>query len=409
MNKNRLILILIFLIFFVISLLTNILGPIIPAIINSFSLSMGLAGFLPFSFFVAYGVMSLPAGLLVEKYREKNILVLSFGLAAFGALIFAINTTFTTALISLFIIGIGMAMLQVVINPLLRTTGGEENFAFYSVLGQFAFGAASFLSPQLYSYLVRNIHTDSGNGQLEWMNTIVPKELTWISVYWVFAFIAILMICIISFFKFSKVALKEAEKIQLGYNLKKLLKTKIVWLYFLGVFCYVGCEQGIANWLSKFLYDYHYVDPATTGALTISYFWGLLTIGCLLGLLLLKVLDSKLVLVVFSIGAIVSLVLALNGSQEMALYAFPMTGFFLSVMWSVIISLALNSLSYAHGTFAGILCSGIIGGAIFPLIIGQLADQVGLRYSLLVLVLPLAFILSIGIWAKPLVANSRLK
>ncbi|MCH7412330.1 MFS transporter [Belliella sp. R4-6] len=409
MKKNQLILILIFLIFFVISLLTNILGPIIPAIIQSFSLSMGLAGFLPFSFFVAYGVMSLPAGLLVEKYREKNILILSFGLAAFGALIFAINTTFSVALFSLFIIGIGMAMLQVVINPLLRTTGGEENFAFYSVLGQFAFGAASFLSPQLYSFLVRNIHTETLTGHMEWMNSIVPKELTWISVYWVFALIAIVMILIISAFKFPQVDLQEDEKIQLGSNLRNLLRKRIVWLYFFGIICYVGSEQGIANWISKFLQDYHNLDPATTGATTISYFWGLLTLGCLLGLLLLKLLDSKLVLILFSSGAILSLVLALNGSQEVALVAFPLTGFFLSVMWSVIISLALNSVSYAHGTFAGILCSGIVGGAIFPLVIGQLADQIGLRYSLFVLVLPLSFILCIGIWAKPLISNSRIK
>ncbi|HSF53307.1 MAG TPA: MFS transporter, partial [Algoriphagus sp.] len=78
--KNRTsLLLLIFLVFFVISLMSNILGPIIPDIIESFSLSMSLAGFLPFSFFVAYGVMSLPSGLLVEKYREKPVLLAAFG------------------------------------------------------------------------------------------------------------------------------------------------------------------------------------------------------------------------------------------------------------------------------------------------------------------------------------------
>lgn len=66
------IVLLIFFIFFVISFLTNILGPLIPDIIDSFDLSLGLAGFLPFAFFVAYGIGSIPAGIMVEKYGEKE-------------------------------------------------------------------------------------------------------------------------------------------------------------------------------------------------------------------------------------------------------------------------------------------------------------------------------------------------
>ena len=124
MKSNTLIVALIFLIFSVISFLTNILGPLVPDIIDSFDLSIGLAGFLPFSFFVAYGVMSIPSGILMEKFSEKAVLISGFVLAFFAALVFAIFTTFQIALLSLFSIGIGMAMLQVVINPLLRHTGG---------------------------------------------------------------------------------------------------------------------------------------------------------------------------------------------------------------------------------------------------------------------------------------------
>src|SRR5690606_8973719 len=157
MKRNTFIVVLILLIFFVISFLTNILGPIIPDIIESFTLSIGLAGFLPFAFFVAYGVMSIPSGILMEKYSEKSLLLSAFLLAFAGAMLFAVLPTFGVALVSLFSIGVGMAMLQVVINPLLRQAGGEEHFAFNSVLAQLVFGAASFLSPLLYSYLVQNV------------------------------------------------------------------------------------------------------------------------------------------------------------------------------------------------------------------------------------------------------------
>jgi|TARA_R110002124_G_scaffold106139_2_gene257594 fucose permease len=406
MKKNTLIVALILLIFFVISFLTNILGPIIPDIIDSFTLSIGLAGFLPFAFFVAYAVMSIPSGILVEKYKEKKMLIFAFTMAFIGALLFAFIPGFSVALISLFIIGIGMAVLQVVINPLLRTAGGEEHFAFNSVMGQLAFGAASFLSPMLYSYLVTNIHTTDDSLIFSFLNPMVPEDLKWVSLYWVFAAIAFLMVIIVYFAKFPKVELKSDEKIDVGVAFKELLANKYVLLYFLGIFCYVGTEQGIANWISKFLQSYHGIDPSTTGAIVISYFWGLLTVGCLLGLLLLKFLDSRTVLITFTLGAIISLLAGLFGTAEIALIAFPLTGFFASVMWSIIFSLALNSVPQHHGTFSGILCTGIAGGAIVPLVIGGLAELVGLKLSMLFLLLTLGYILSIGIWAKPLVTNA---
>ena len=409
MNKRNSLLLLIFLIFFVISLMSNILGPIIPDIINSFSLSLSLAGFLPFCFFVAYGVMSLPSGLLVERYREKPVLLIAFALAALGALVFAFNPQFSFALISLFIIGLGMAMLQVVINPLLRVVGGEENFAFYSVLGQLAFGAASFLSPWLYSYLVQNLHTGNDAFYFQFLEKMVPAELSWVSVYYLFALLAVLMLLLISRVTFPKVDLKDDEKVDLGSSLKVLMSQRKVWLFFVGVFCYVGSEQGIANWVSKFLQEYHGADPATTGAQVISYFWGLLTVGCLLGLLLLKLMDAKHVLMLFTLGAIAALIVGLTAEGTLVLIAFAMTGFFLSVMWSIIISLSLNSVSIAHGTFAGLLCSGIIGGAVVPLLIGALADGIGLRAAMFFLLVPLGYIFAIGIWAKPLVSNARVK
>lgn len=410
MKSNTFIVILIFFIFFVISFLSNILGPIIPDILNSFDLSIGLAGFLPFAFFVSYGVASIPSGVLVEKYREKRILLLAFLLAFVGALLFALIPTFAVALISLFIIGIGMAMLQVVINPLLRVAGGDANFAFNSVLAQLFFGGASFLSPMLYSYFVMNVHSGkTSNFVIEIMNKIVPQSLKWVSLYWVFAVVALLMVLIIKMVKFPEVELKEDERIDTGKSFKELLKNRYVLLFFLGIFSYVGTEQGIANWTSKFLQVYHGVDPATVGASVISYFWGLLTIGCFLGLILLKIFDSRRVLILFTVGAIISLLVGLFGSLSLALIAFPLTGFFASVMWSIIVSLALNSVKNHHGTFSGILCTGIAGGAFVPLIIGGLGEIFGLRLAMLFLLITLGYILSIGIWAKPLVTNATIK
>jgi fucose permease len=408
-SGNALMVMLIMLIFFVISFLTNILGPIIPDIINSFELGIGLAGFLPFAFFVAYGIMSVPAGVMVEKYSAKTVILSAFLLAFAGALVFALFPRFGVALPSLFVIGIGMAMLQVAINPLLREAGGEAHFAFYSVLAQLVFGLASFLSPQLYSYLVQNLHGNNRDLIVRWLNPIVPQGLEWAALYWVFAVTVIAIVIIVWLVKFPAVALKEDEKIGTKNTFKELLANRQVVLFFVGIFAYVGTEQGIANWASKFLQTYHQIDPVTTGADVISSFWGLLTLGCLLGLLLLKLIDSRKVLIWFTSGAIISLAIALFGSAKMALIGFPAAGFFLSVMWSVIFSLALNSVPRHHGTFSGILCTAIAGGAVVPLLIGALGEAAGLRISMLMLFATLGYIFSIGIWANPLVKNKTIK
>jgi len=74
-------------------------------------------------------------------------------------------------------------------------------------------------------------------------------------------------------------------------------------------------------------------------------------------------------------------------------------------MWSIIFSLALNSVRNHHGSLSGILCTGIAGGAIAPFIVGWIGEFLNLRIGMFFLVIPLLFILSVGFWAKPLVSN----
>lgn len=412
MKKNHLIVILIIFIFFVISFLTNILGPLIPDIIKDFKVSLTMAALLPFAFFVAYGVFSIPSGVAVERYGEKQVILAAFLVSFFGAILFSMFPTFPIALLSLFLIGTGMAMLQVAINPLLRVAGGEEHFAFNSVMGQLAFGLASFISPFLFSYLVLNLENysspDQSNFIIELFHNIVPDNLPWVSLYWIFAIISLFMLLFIYPIKLPKVERNEDEKAGTWTTNKKLLKNKNVILFFMGLFAYVGTEQGVANWMSQFLSEYHGLDPRVEGASAIALFWGLLTVGCIVGLFLLKFMDSKLVLKIFTGAAILSLTAALFGSAQIALLAFPLVGFFASVMWSIIFSLALNSVKHNHGALSGILCSGIVGGAIVPLIVGAIGDLIGLKGGMVFLYLTLGFIFSIGFWAKPLVDNKTI-
>lgn len=411
MKRNYFIVFLVFLVFFAISFLTNILGSINPNVSDSYQLSGAMTGMLPFSFFIAYAVMSIPSGMILQRYKEKISMTSAWFVSALGALLFALVPVFPVFLISLFLIGVGMAMLQVAINPLLRVSGGEKNFAFLSVMGQLVFGAASYLSPMVYSYLVTHLKddTDISGAFLQMMSKLTPENLPWVSLYWLFAGISLIMLVFILLSRFPKVELKEDEKVGAWDIHKKLLGNKTVILFFLGIFAYVGTEQGIANWISEFLRTYHGLSPEIEGAATVGWFWGMLTIGCVLGLLLLKLMDSKLVLRIFTTASIVILAITLFGGAQMALLGFPALGFCLSVMWSIVFSLALNSVEKYHGTFSGILCTGIAGGAIVPLIIGQLKDMIGLRFGMFFLFITLGYVLSVSIWANPLIKNETIQ
>jgi fucose permease len=409
MKRSKYMVAVVFAIFFVISFVTDIFGPIVPDVIQSFHLSFSAAAFLPFSFFISYGVFSIPAGFLVERWGEKRTILGVFSVALAGSLLLAWLHLFPVAIVSLFLIGGSMAALQVAICPLLRVAGGEEHFAYNSAFTQLIFGIASFVSPLVYSYIVRNLEQVPGrNFFLSALAAIVPETMQWISMYWIFAIVIATIMLALAFSRFPEVERKEDEAAGTADAYRYLLKKPVVWLYFFSMFFYVGSEQGTADWISEFLWKYHGYDPHTTGAWAVSWFWGLLTIGCFVSMILLKIFDSRRILRVFSIGALACLSMALFGPAPIAKFAFPCIGLFASVMWPTIISLALNSVLEYQGALSGIVCSGIMGGAILPLIIGRTADSFGLRTGMCLLYVTFGWVFAISLWAKPLITNKRI-
>jgi len=280
----------------------------------------------------------------------------------------------------------------VVINPLMRTTGGEAHFAFFAVMAQLVFGLASYVSPFVYSALMRQPGA-------------ATRPLVWVQFYWAFVVVYLIMIAVTASLRIPSLTLTESERSGSVATYRQLLGQRTVQLFFLGIIAYVGTEQSLADWMSQFLSTYHHFSPTHEGARAVGLFWGLMSVGCLVGLVLLRLLDAKRVLAVFTTLAIGCVAVALFGPAEVALLAFPASGFFLSVMWSIIFSLALNSVRAHHGAFSGILCTGILGGAVVPLLVGMLGDRFGLRLAMLTVFVTLGFILSIAFWARPLIRN----
>ncbi len=394
---------------FTISFITNILGPLIPEIIHNFDLkNLAMAGFIPTSFFLAYAIMSIPAGVLIDKYGEKPVLFTGFLIPFIGTILFACFPFYPILLLSSFIIGLGMAMLQTVINPLQRVVGGEENYAFIAELAQFVFGVASFISPLVYTWLIHalkpEVYQQGQNFLLDILAKVTPVTLPWVSLYWVFTALLLAMLLIVLFVHFPHIELKDDEHSS-SSSYKQLFHQKYVWLFFLGIFCYVSTEQSVSIFMSTFLEQYHDIDPKTVGAQSISYFWGSMTVGCLFGMFLLKLIDSKRLLQISGLLSMSLLLMALFGSAKVAIWAFPAIGFCISMMYSILFSLALNTVTQNHGSFAGILCSGIVGGAGGPLLVSLVSDATSLHTGMLLILVFMGYITFIGFWAHPLVNN----
>jgi FHS family L-fucose permease-like MFS transporter len=262
----------------------------------------------------------------------------------------------------------------------------------------------------MYSYLALNLGNEhaSRNWLLDVLSRLTPPNLRWASMYWIFSVFTLAMIAVLFFSRFPRVELTADEQAGSLKTYVGLFRKPMVWAFFLCVFAYVGSEQGTADWISKFLSEYHGYDPHTTGATAVAWFWGLLTAGCLIGMLLLKIFDSRHVLIGTCLGALLCLTAALFGSAKVSLIAFPGIGLFASAMWPILVSLALNSVSEHHGSFAGILSTGIMGGAVVPLVIGRIGDHFDLRTGVAFLYVTFACVLTAGLWAKPLVANATI-
>lgn len=393
--------------FFQIGLLMSIMSALIPEMIQSFQISYGLASILPFAFYIALTLSCIPAGIAGEKYSPRTILLFAFLFALTGIFMFVFFLKYQTSVISLFMMGCSVAIIQVTSVPLLRNACGAENLAFHSTLNQLMYGLGAFLSPVIYSWLTLNMINQESFFPINILLRIVPKGFEWTASYWLFVLLLISLMVVLMRFPKHK---KEISSTQTRKDVyKELFQNKYVFFYFIALVAYASCEQGIAAWMSKYFQDYHGINPQLEGATILSLYWLLLTVGCFGGMLLLKFFESRKVLAGLTVCAIISLFLALHGGTNVSKIAFPMVAAFESVMWPVILSLAINSVKKHHEVLSGFMFTASVGGALGPVIVGSMGDLFGLGTSLHYLFLPLLVVLSVAFWAKPLVLNKTIR
>jgi fucose permease len=165
--------------------------------------------------------------------------------------------------------------------------------------------------------LVQNLPLAT-SGWLKALAVAAPTSMPWVAFYLVSGLMFAVLLIIIGLVKFPKIELNADEKVEGLAIVLELFKSKIVWAYFIGIFAYVGTEQGVVVWISKFLETYYQANPDTVGAHVSALFWAGQALGCLLGLILIKLMDQRILLASFVVGGMVILSLALFGDYQIA-------------------------------------------------------------------------------------------
>lgn len=361
MKSKRLkiqLLLLLFMNYFTFALITNIPGVLLPFWKEDFALSSTMVSFLGSAFFLAYGLTSLPQGFLHDNIGSKKTFLWGIMLVLFGSTIFAVMPRYEVGLISLFVIGIGITALQLVGNLLVKKV--DSNPAKYSrnlTLAQVFCGIGGAGGGFLIGYLVKDLGFE------------------WKSVYFIFAGLALLLGIFTMLTKIPETTSEENYTKPTKNDYLKLLKNPLMFVFTLGVFIYVGIEVGVATWISTFLIENRGVD-ILLAAKIVSLYWILQAVGRFTGGFLLNYLPTPKALIEYALAGLGCLMVAvLAPSANLSMMAFIAVGFFTSIMFPSIFSLAVNSFDKRQeGTVAGLLCTAIIGGAVTAPIIGFIAS-----------------------------------
>ena len=357
-KKNSFLLVVTILLYVSFGLLTSVIGVIIDKFQVDYNVSLTIAALLPFSFFLSYGLTSIPFGMAMDKYSAKSILLLGTLLMAAGSFLFYMSNHYIIIILVIFLVGVGVTAIQVAGNPFIRELDTPSRYTanLTIVIGIGALGYA--FSPLLVPLMQVN-------------------GFSWKTVYLLFGVINAVLLILLAFSKFPEVRLKEEEKINFS-KIGILLKNPVIITYGLGIFLYVGAEVGVSSYIMTYMNTIHGVGytqsfwkegsfmftvfPSKT-ALVVALFWLFQACGRLIISPMMKFISEKKIFIFHSLGTIIALIVALTGTTNTALIAFTLVGYFTCASFTSIFSAAINSFKENHGTISGILGTAIAGGA----------------------------------------------
>ena len=366
-------LIVVFAVLFLIGFITTMNNSMIDFCKKAFNLKDAQGQLVNTAFYGAYA-LSIPFGLLMNKIGYKKTLLLGLAVVGIGFIInylgissmlgMSTSVIYSVFLGSMFIVALGIVMLQLVANPYVMVLGSPEKGAFRMTLANALNSAATTVAPVFITYVIIAGKVPTPDA--------VPGPYLGLGIF-------TLILCAVLFF-LKLPNINEGEQAEELTGEKKEYKNSVfqyphVWLGMLGIFFYMGIELGVPSMLPAYFKSNPELAQYGSPTDFLPYYWGSMMVGRFAGAIILnKFKPRKILSVCLVCGALcVASSFALSGIASV--YAMLAAGLFHSVMWPLVFNLGLQELGPHTKAASGIINLGVVGGATLPLLMGFIVDS----------------------------------
>ena len=344
---------------------------LIPFLKESFDLNYTQAMLVQFCFFGAYFIVSPFAGKLIDKVGYQQGIVMGLLTTAAGCILFYPSASlhmYSLFLFAFFVLASGITILQVAANPYVAALGPETTAASRLNLAQAANSLGTTVGPIIGAALI--------------LGAVAADASAVQGPYLMIAGLLVAAALVFRFIKLPVLAHVEATGEESDGN---IWEHRSLVLGALAIFLYVGGEVSIGSFLVNY-----FSDPSIAGMSTadagemVAYYWGAAMIGRLVGAALMNYIAATKYLAVNALIAIIMIIVSMNSTGDIAMWSILAVGFFNSIMFPTIFTLAVKGLGSMTSKGSGLVCQAIVGGALIPLVQGVAADSIGIQLSFIV-------------------------
>jgi MFS transporter, FHS family, L-fucose permease len=369
--------------FFAWGFITASVDPLLAALKTIFGLSYREAGLTQFAFFIAYGVVSLPAAQLIRRAGYPRAIVFALAVMLAGCLTMLLATrtqTYAVVLLALFIVAAGITILQVAANPLAAELGPPAGAHFRLTFSQAFNSLGTTIAPFLVASLVLSGGLFAPDANVAASTAARDEALGHIAL--AFLVIALLIAALALFIWSQRSRLTEAAPLlaraEQDSAIAGALRSRWALLGAAAIFLYVGAEVSIGSYLTNFLHqDEVFGVPLKVAGRLVSLYWGGAMLGRFIGSVLLRRVNAgRLLGLAAACAAALCLTVRLAGGPTAGVAALCV-GLMNAIMFPVIFTLTLERAAASEAATSGLLCVAIVGGAFLPPLFGRIADSSG--------------------------------
>jgi MFS transporter, FHS family, L-fucose permease len=385
-NKNSFLFafILVTSLFFLWAFLHNTNGILIPHLKKALQLTDTQSSFIDLAVYLGYFSIAIPAGLVMHRYGYKTGIIIGLILYAAGALLFipaASERTYGLFLGALFILAAGATFLETVANPYITILGPKETSEQRLNFAQSFNGVGAFVAPIIGGQFIlsgvkhstEEIEKMAASGTLD---AYLQTEADTVKLpYIIIAAVVILVTIGFLFTKLPQVKESAAADAHTGFSLKVLRHPHVMWAV-IAQFFYVGAQVGVGSFFIRFS-----EQTMNLGEKASSYYLSISLVGFMVGrfagTFFMKFIKPQKLLMLYGLINILLLIVALNTSGEISVYAVMAVPFFMSIMFPTIFALGIKELGEETKMASSLLVMSIVGGALAPLAMGLISDYTG--------------------------------